>query len=168
MHATGGAAGSMSTGGAGGVTYATGGAGGGFVGDCEYPSCVWGLIRDCLPVGPCAQKDNSSGSDTVVCCSNGFNEEFPFMPTSTRTTGTIAISKNGKLCYDVAIDVSADNASGTYVYKDPAGAPVAKGSLMSDFSVVVSCNNGETLTLSVDCPLDGHGNLTADPGTTCP
>jgi hypothetical protein len=167
MYATGGAAGSMSTGGAGGAIYATGGAGGGFVGDCAYPSCVWGLIRDCLPVGPCAQS-SSTDSSTVVCCSNGFNEDIPLsMQTSTHATGTIAISKNGKLCYDVEVDTWAGTMSGTYVLNNPAGATVAKGSLMSDGSIFVSCNDGETLTLPMDCPLDGHGNLTTEPGT-CP
>jgi hypothetical protein len=171
MHATGGAAGSMSTGGSGGVTYATGGAGGGFVGSCAYPSCVWGLIRDCLPVGPC-EESSSSGTGTVVtekvCCSNGVNENFRVsMQASNRMTGTVAISKNGNLCYNVDVDVPTDATSGIYVYKNPAGVMVAKASLRSDGSMVVSCNDGETLTLPADCPPDGSGNMTTVSGT-CP
>jgi len=169
VHATGGAAGPMSTGGSGGVTYATGGSGGGFVGSCAYPSCVWSLIRDCLPNEPCSESNSSASSSIFkVCCSNGVNEDFRLtMQTGNHLAGTVAISKNGKLCYDVDVDVPTDSTGGTYIYRNPAGETVAKASMMSDSSMVIVCNNGESLALPSGCEPDGSNGLKIGSGT-CP
>jgi hypothetical protein len=170
--ATGGTSGTTnSTGGSGGAVYTTGGTGGGFVGGCEYPSCVWGLLRDCLPDGQCTQDDSSGFSTTInekICCGNGVSENVNLaMQASGNFAGTVTVTKNGQSCYSVELNISATASTGTYVYRDAGGGLVAKASLMSDGSQVVECANGETLTLPSNCPPDGSGGQTPIPGV-CP
>jgi len=168
--ATGGAGGAPLTGGAGG-TPATGGAGGGFIGSCEYPSCLWNLIRDCLVVGPCTQQESQvAGGLTDIselCCSNGVNELVTLRMQSSKVTGSVAVSKNGSKCYDVSLATSGDGSTLYYTWLDPSGQAVAKASIAmtSSSDPVITCGNGETMPMTNNCQPDGAQAAVITTGT---
>ena len=182
-QATGGSAGTMAggsggsggsthaTGGTGGSVTATGGSGGGFAGGCAYPSCVWSLIRDCIPAGQCTQDDSALSGTLItakICCSNGVNENVRASTRAvSRLVGTVTITKSGQVCYSVDVDMAMDSSSGTYIYRDASGSSVAKATQMSDGSAVVACDSGETVAWSSGCSPDGNSNSTTISGT-CP
>jgi hypothetical protein len=160
VRATGGTAGRPPTGGTGGAP-ATGGAGGGFIGSCEYPSCLWNLIRDCQVVGPCTEDDSGlSGGPTEVaelCCSNGVDERVTLRMEGSRFTGTVAVTKNGDKCYDVVITTRSDGDTVDYAWLSPGGQTVAKSTIsMSDSDTpVINCANGESMPMPDECAPDG-------------
>ncbi len=162
------------TGGAGaGGTSATGGAGGGFLGSCEYPACLWSLIRDCLVEGPCSQQDSllADGATQVteLCCSNGVDELVTVRTQGSRITATVAVTKKGNKCYDVQVSTRADGSAIDYVWLDPGGRVVAKASMVMTSSSLpaVYCTNGESMTMTEDCAPDGSQEAEVRTGT-CP
>jgi hypothetical protein len=170
-QATGGAGGTTyATGGIGGATSSTGGTGGGFLAGCQYPSCIWNLIRDCNASGPCTEDDSgSSGSAPMVyklCCSGGVKEVATLNQSYTAIYGTLAVTKNGSKCYDVSVNASVGGSNvASYVWMAPDGQVVAKGSTMADGSVAIECSNGEYLVLSTGCSPDGsNSNSPANTG----
>jgi hypothetical protein len=157
---TGGSGPASATGGTGGGP-ATGGAGGGFIGSCEYPSCLWDLIRDCQVAGPCTEDDSGlSGSTTEyieLCCANGVNELITIRTEGSRFRGTVAVTKSGNKCYDVNIGTRADGTAVDYAWLDPSGQTVAKTTLLLTGSdtPVVNCANGESMVMPDQCAPDG-------------
>jgi hypothetical protein len=158
--ASGGTGGTPASGGTGG-TPASGGTGGGFIGSCEYPSCLWNLIRDCPVVGQCTEEASQlaggSTNITELCCRNGVYELITFRTQGSRITGTVAVSKSGNKCYDVNITTSADGNTAYYVWLDPSGQAVAKATIaMTDSSTpIVKCGNGESMPMTDVCAPDG-------------
>lgn len=172
---TGGTAGTLA---ATGVTYwatggapATGGAGGGVIGSCTYPSCLWNLIRDCQVVGQCTQQDRqiAGGSTdiTELCCSNGVDEIVTLRTQGSLMAGTVTVTSNGNKCYDVNLTSSADGSTVYYVWLDPTGQSVAKASLalMDSSPPIVYCGNGESMAMSSDCAPDGSQAAVTTTGT---
>jgi hypothetical protein len=171
-HATGGTGGSPAAGGTGG-SPAMGGTGGGFIGSCEYPSCLWNLIHDCLVAGQCTQDDSvlADGSTeiTKLCCSNGTNELVTWQTQGSRHTGSVGVTKNGNKCYDVNITTSGDGTTISYVWLDPSGQAVVKTSIgMADSGPpVLQCGNGESMPMASECAPDGSQAAEITTGT-CP
>jgi hypothetical protein len=170
--ATGGAAGgTYAIGGDGGATNGTGGAGGGSLDGCQYPSCIWNLIRDCRANGPCTE--DNSGSNSVpkvykLCCANGFNKTTTVNQSSTTLDGTVAVTKDGAKCYDVNVKAALDGSQVTrYVWTTPDGLVAANASLTSDDALAIVCTNGETLALRSGCPAAGSSSASPSNGT-CP
>jgi hypothetical protein len=158
----------------GGATSGTGGSGHGFLGDCEYPSCIWNLIRDCHPDGACTRDDSASSAPSTVyklCCDGGFNEIATLDQTSSTLHGTLTATRNGSKCYSVAVR-AATGTGGTvlarYVWTTPDGQMPAGGTLTEDGSLVITCTNGETFTMAADCSPDGVSNNPPPSSGTCP
>jgi len=170
VPATGGSGGTPATGGSGGMP-ATGGAGGGFIGSCAYPSCLWNLIRDCQVAGPCTQ-DESQGAGALteiseLCCSNGVNELVTLRIQGSRVSGTVAVTKGGSKCYDVSITASGDGNTLYYAWLDPSSEVVAKATMamMDSSDPVITCRNGETMTMTDSCAPDGSQAAEITAGT---
>ncbi len=171
--ATSGMGGSPAAGGTGG-SPAMGGTGGGFIGSCEYPSCLWNLIHDCLVAGQCTQDDSvlADGSTeiTKLCCNNGTNELVTWQTQGSRHTGSVGVTKNGNKCYDVNITTSGDGTTISYVWLDPSGQAVVKTSIgrMADSGPpVLQCGNGESMPMASECAPDGSQAAEITTGT-CP
>ena len=170
--ASGGSGGTPASGGSGG-TSASGGSGGGVIGSCEYPSCLWNLIRDCLVVGQCSEQASQlaggSTNITELCCRNGVDELITFRTQGSRITGTVAVTKDGNKCYDVNITTSADGNTAYYVWLDSNGQTVAKATIaMTDSSApIVKCGNGESMPMTDACSPDGSQAAEVTTGT-CP
>ena len=160
-------------GGGSGGTPASGGSGGGVIGSCEYPSCLWNLIRDCLVVGQCSEQASQlaggSTNITELCCRNGVDELITFRTQGSRITGTVAVTKDGNKCYDVNITTSADGNTAYYVWLDSNGQTVAKATIaMTDSSApIVKCGNGESMPMTDACSPDGSQAAEVTTGT-CP
>jgi hypothetical protein len=177
--ATGGTGGTVATGGTGGTratggtagTPATGGAGGGFIGSCAYPSCLWNLIRGCQAVGQCTQQELQIAGGTTdlseLCCSNGVNEIVTIRTQGSILTGTVDVTSNGNKCYDVNLTTSADGSMLYYVWLDPSGQSVAKASIaMTDSSTpIIYCGSGESMAMTSDCAPDGSQAAVITTGT---
>jgi hypothetical protein len=166
---TGGTAGTFQA--TGGTFWATGGTGGGFIGSCEYPSCLWNLIRDCQVVGPCTGEEaQPAGSSTDIwedCCSNGVDELTTIQTQGSKVTATAAVTKNGNKCYDVNVTTSADGSTLNYVWLDPSGQAVAKASisLWALGPSVIECGNGESMPMTNTCQPDGSQAAVITTGT---
>jgi hypothetical protein len=165
----GGAGGAPASGGAGG-TPTTVGTGGGFIGSCEYPSCLWNLIRDCLAVGLCTQEKSQLPNDTdttKLCCSNGTSEFVTQRKQGSRLTGTVAVTKNGNKCYDVNFTTSGDGNTYNYVWFDPSGQAVVKASIATTGSSTptLQCGNGESMPMTSECAPDGSQAAEITTGT---
>ena len=167
----GGDGGTYASGGEGDATSGTGGGGGGFLDGCQYPSCVWDLIRDCHADGPCTEDDSDSNGVPKVyklCCLNGVHETTTVNRSATTLYGTVAVTKNGLSCYEVNFKATLDGSEvARYVWTTSGGQVAATGSLASDDSVAIVCSNGETLTLPSGCPAAGSGSASSSNGT-CP
>ena len=150
---------------------ATGGAGGGVIGSCTYPSCLWNLIRDCQVVGQCTQQEwqiaGGSTDITELCCSNGVDEIVTMRTQGSLMTGTVTVTSNGNKCYDVNLTSSADGSTVYYVWLDPTGQSVAKASLalLDSSPPIVYCGNGESMAMTSDCAPDGSQAAVTTTGT---
>ena len=138
-----------------------------FIGGCAFPSCLWNLVRDCSADGQCTEDDTGASAPVLIiklCCSSGVTENIVVTTSTSAIVGTIAVAKNGKKCYDVGFTAAGDGSNAAYVWKDPSGQAVAKGSLTSDGFMKVDCSNGESMLFSNACSLDGSSGL-RDSGT---
>jgi hypothetical protein len=79
----------------------------------------------------------------------------------------VAVTKNGKKCYDVDITTSGDGSTANYVWIDPSGQAVAKASiaLTASSTPTVKCGNGESMSMTDQCAPDGSQAADITTGT---
>ncbi len=158
-HAGTGGSSAQGTGGAvptgGGSQQATGGAGGGSEA-CAGAPCLESLFQTCVPEGSCSVQGGSSPSAaySTACYSNGVTVSHfgTYSFVDYKVVSQLTVRRNDAACFIVETAQRSLGDPVTYVISDASGQPVAVATVGDDPAhVTVTCNGGESTSVSVDC-----------------